>query len=92
MVAADGIGGELRVGYQRAARLGRWSVRYTAETIGEDVSELSASLFERDAYWCTQPITSVQLHLNAETWTWRRLRTVVMTAGRVTARLVGPPQ
>jgi len=63
---AAGVGGELRVGYQRAARLGSWSLR----PAGEDESIISAQVVERDEFWMDQNPRRVVLEMGELSWTW----------------------
>ena len=61
-----GEGGEVRVGYQLAARLGRWTWEISPKTVGV----ITATLIEPDAWWITQPPTELRLTTRDADWVW----------------------
>ena len=83
-----GTGGEIRVGYQRAATLGRWSL--TASGYQPQVSyTLKAAVVERDEYWFFESPRAVSLRMGNRDWLWRDVTVTGDTA--ITGELVGSP-
>lgn len=64
---ATGNYGELRVGYQRAARLGSW----TLEATPSRAFAFSANITEKHDYWATQGPLDLVLVLGHTEWIWR---------------------
>lgn len=63
-MSANGTSGELRLGYQVAARLGRWTL--TAEGAFE------AAVVEVNEFWISQPGSRVLIvPLGRRQWVWR---------------------
>ena len=83
---AAGIGGELRVGYQRAARLGQWSLASAGE--GSDHWLISVQLAQRDEFWMEQNPSRVVLELGELSWTWDNIE----FDGSSLIRVSGPPR
>jgi hypothetical protein len=63
---ASGTGGEVLVGYQRAARLGAWHV--SAERT--DWGRVEAELLDVDDWWIAQPLTQIRLFTRTAVWVW----------------------
>ncbi len=66
---ASGDDGELRVGYQRAARLGDWSLVVVQRV--PRAFRLRAAVTETHAYWITQGPMDLVLVLGHTEWVWR---------------------
>ena len=67
---ASGLSGELRVGYQQAARLGAWSIELEPRIPRE--CTLRARVLSEHPYWITQqPLDVVVLLGNRVEWLWR---------------------
>lgn len=81
-----GTMGEVRYGYQLAARLGAWEV--TPES--QNTMRLRADLQECDAYWSTQSPLSVALAVGRKRWVWE-VGSVELAGGIARAQLVGRP-
>jgi len=86
-VTIRGAGGDVRVRYQRAASLGRW-------TLTGDVQhgyELTATALDVDTYWIAQRPIAVRLTLPNRTWRWTDLNPTLAGAN-LTIVLSGPPE
>lgn len=83
-----GTGGDIRVGYQRAARLGKWSI--TATGYQPQVSyTLEAALLDRDEYWFFESPHDVSLLIGERHWLWRNVAVIGDTT--ITGELYGSP-
>ena len=61
-----GTGGEVRVGYQLAARLGPWTIEVPSPAAGRVTAELQTV----DPWWITQPGTELRLVTRNAEWVW----------------------
>lgn len=69
---ASGYGGELKVAYQPAARLGAWNIR----PIPDDPMErhrVEARIETRDPFWLEQGPDTLILEVGQMTWTWKNV-------------------
>lgn len=66
---ARGPGGELRVGYQRAARLGAWEI--VLESRLPRTFTFRSMIFDEHDYWITQRPLDLVLSLGMTEWVWR---------------------
>ena len=83
-----GTGGDIRVGYQRAALLGKWSL--TATGYQPQVSyTLDATVLERDEYWFFESPHDVSLVMGKRHWLWRNVTVTGDTT--ITGELMGSP-
>lgn len=83
-----GVSGELRVGYQQAALLGKWEMQ--VPTSLENVFE--ATLRQVDEYWITQRPLILVLHINAKQWRWTLDGEIDRSGGKVRFAVKGKPQ
>jgi hypothetical protein len=80
---ASGISGEVRKGYQVAARLSSW-------TLESDTSRVDATATERNPFWLEQNGLSLHLTLGNRQWVWREIE--IMDSGHPFAiRIHGQP-
>jgi hypothetical protein len=90
-LTASGSGGVLRVAGREAARLGRWSLAYTAEGW-----RLTAPLVQHDPHWLESggPFLLRVIVGKAGVWTWRGLSAerVGWDADSVTVTGEGEPE
>jgi hypothetical protein len=66
---ASGTHGELRVGYQVAARLGPWSMEQAAQV--PVAYEFRALVLHENSFWITQRPLDLVVALGTVEWTWR---------------------
>jgi hypothetical protein len=78
-----GKSGELRVGYQRAARLGKWSARRNDG--GNFI--LDAEAVETDAYWLGKMPIVAHLWVGAHRWVFHA-ESLSNSGGRIQASLI----
>lgn len=78
-----GISGELRHGYQVAARFGKWTL-----TTKDDAGIVSVSDLEPDAYWFDQQPQSLRLDIGSRVWVWREIEQI----GPTQFRVLGEPE
>ena len=89
---ASGHRGELRVGYQVAAKLGRWSLSVDDDAEGKS-SVLEASVTASNAHWLASVDTfDLELRLGSMLWLWRNVRPVIDQGTSVSITLVGVPE
>lgn len=84
MFRMRGVTGEVRYGYQPAARLGTWTM---------ENDRLDASVAERNEVWLDSagPF-SLWLHIGPKkAWVWRDI-SVITTAGAFACRVSGKPE
>ena len=83
-----GTGGVIRVGYQHAARLERWSL--TASGYQPQTSYmLEAVIVERDEYWFFESPHVVSLQMGQRQWVWHDV--IVTGDTTITGELHGSP-
>lgn len=70
MVTAEGIGGELRVGYRVASVLGTWTMRPEPPPNPDEVYVVSAAFVSQDPFWSTQHPQALHLKLGARELRW----------------------
>jgi hypothetical protein len=80
-LSARGLSGELRHGYQLAARFSAWTL--TAER-GSEYSIVTIERLEPDAYWFDQYPQSLRLEVGRRQWMWREAERLSATQYRVT--------
>jgi hypothetical protein len=90
MFQAEGIRGELRVGYRIAARLGRWSLMRSPETLGDDKTRIRAEVVEHDEFWIAQGPQEIWLFMDRAWWVWSTAE--VGGAGSVSLVVHGDPR
>ena len=78
-----GKSGELRVGYQVAARLGDWSARRAAT---RECFSLDAEAVSTDAYWISKTPAVAHLWMGAHRWVFD-VESVSNSGDRITAQL-----
>ena len=88
-VKASGLDGELRVGYQRAARLEGWSLEVTPAA-RTTVFAVMARASHVDAFWCTQAPQRLDLRFGRFHWIWEDVRPTYVN-GTVSVRVLGAP-
>jgi len=64
---AKGLSGELRVGYQRAATLGAWSL----EPSPPNGAIVTATIEDADEFWMDHEPKSLYLALGPSWWIWK---------------------
>ena len=90
---ANGHRGELRVGYQIAAKLGRWSLSVDHDDSGGKSSVLEASVTASNAHWLSSVDTfDLELRLGTMLWLWRNVTPVIDQGTSVSITLVGVPE
>lgn len=89
---ATGFGGELRVGYQRSALLGHWSLDPARSLpVSQFVIEAQVQRV-LDTFWITQDPTGVMVTLGRSRWEWVGVRVISLTESAVTMKVTGRPQ
>ena len=78
---ASGVGGELRHGYQQAARLGPWTIKRDGATW-----LLSAGVVAEHAIWMARRPLNLVLALGGVEWIWREVEPAAED-GRIVVRL-----
>jgi hypothetical protein len=91
MFQAEGVRGELRVGYRVAARLGRWSLLRSPETLGDDKTRIRVDVIEQDEFWSTQGPQEVWLNMGGPIW-WIWPTAEVGGSGSVSLVVHGDPR
>lgn len=86
-VSVKGQTGCIRVGYQQAATLGRYSLTPT----GPNEWQVEASVMSADAFWMTQSPRTLELHVGAQRWRWPAAGLVV-DGGIVRGTVTGRPE
>lgn len=67
-----GTGGQLRVGYQVAAEVGRWTI--SASGYQPQISfTIEARLTDRNEYWINQSPIALSLRMGNRKWTWENV-------------------
>lgn len=66
---ASGPSGELRCGYQQAARLGAWTLELEARL--PRAYTLRARVVSQQDFWITQRPIDIVLHVAQTEWIWR---------------------
>ncbi len=74
-----GAAGELRVGYQTAARFGAWTLKASGLDAIVTVTDL-----QPDAYWFPQQPDLIRLEIGPRAWVWRDAEQLSDTQYRVT--------
>ena len=85
---ASGFEGELRVCYQRAARLRDWTLDITPGPTS--FSRLAATISDEHGYWIRQTPMDVVVYLGRAEWLWRDVA-LQRSGERVTCTVTGPP-
>lgn len=70
MLTAEGIGGELRVGYRVASALRNWSMRPDPPPNVDEVYTVEVVYAFQDAFWTTQGPKSLCLKVGDRAWHW----------------------
>jgi hypothetical protein len=83
-----GTGGEIRVGYQRAATLGNWSLTATGDQPQVSYT-LDAVVIDRDEYWYFESPHAVSLSMGERQWLWKDV--TVTGDATITGELLGAP-
>ena len=85
MIEARGVSGELRAGYQLAARLGPWEMAQ-----GQNSVSLRATVHERfEPWWSWRPL-DLALYIGGVEWSWR-LEAFQLNALELVALFEQPP-
>lgn len=66
VITMSGAGGELRTGYQVAARLGAW----TARVVARGTTEINAVVIWRSEFWVLRRPLDLALRFSNQEWTW----------------------
>jgi hypothetical protein len=86
----SGEGGRLRVGYQTAARLGRWHLtRVRSEP--EPAYEATATLSNVDAFWVGQQPLALELTVGNRSWQWAGVEPRITGTESLAVTLEGGP-
>jgi hypothetical protein len=85
-ITASGLSGELRCGYQVAARFGPWKL--TLADRKEQITVVTVSALEPDGYWFEEQPQSLRLQVGSRLWVWREAERITDTQYRV----VGDPE
>lgn len=64
-----GVGGQVRAGYQLAARVGAWTLERALAGPSPEYT-LTAEIVARDAYWAQQAPLAIDLVMGQRMWTW----------------------
>lgn len=86
---AEGPEGELRVGYQRAALLGRWTLDATP-IVPMTKFAITARVRQTDSFWSTQSPMTLTLSFGLFRWEWERV-TPLFENGSVQINVYGKP-
>ncbi len=78
-LSLSGTGGEVLVGYQRAARLGSWHL----ESVKKDHGQVQAEVFEVDDWWMAQRPTCLKIFTPRCQWVWTAVEPIRSNAWRV---------
>lgn len=86
--------GKLRVGYQLAAVLGKWSVIRQQPSMGEAEITMTALVTECDPFWSAQHPDVVGVWMGSAWWLWRRIEVEgkINVGATVSLRLYGDPE
>jgi hypothetical protein len=79
-LAAKGVSGELRHGYQVAARFGAWTLTVERGALSAIVS---VSNLEPDGFWFDQHPQSLRIQVGSRLWVWRDAERISDTQWRV---------
>jgi hypothetical protein len=85
-LTATGVSGELRHGYQVAARFGAWTLTLAERTAKTMLVTVKNE--ERDAYWGNEWPQSLRLQVGSRLWVWPDVERIDDTHYRV----VGDPE
>jgi hypothetical protein len=85
-LTATGASGELRHGYQVAARFGAWTLTLAERTAKTMLVTVSNE--DRDAYWGNEWPQSLRLHVGSRLWVWPDAERIDDTHYRV----IGDPE
>jgi len=86
VLSMRGTAGELRTGYQRAARLGSWTLSVGDQALGYLNWVCEAVLTERSDYWLEHGRQhDLVLEVGEHTWRWRGVE-FGTELGRITVR------
>jgi hypothetical protein len=91
VTAADGVSGELRVGYQLAARLGRWSIDLDDTHLGPARGTLRAAIVDAVPFWIDQRPFTARLQLGPGSWLWA-VGVTVIDGSTCTMQIDGQPE
>lgn len=87
-IRADGLAGAVTIGYQVAARLGRWSLTLAASAPRAYV--LEAEAVSVDPYWIAEEPLALALECGSDRWVWDGVA-VEAGGGHLSATLHGIP-
>lgn len=84
--------GKLKVGYQTAATLLKWTVTSQQETLGSATVTLVAVVGPCDKFWMTQRPIALALNMGAAWWRWETGGIPEFETGdTITIQLLGTP-
>ena len=86
----SGTGGRVRVGYQTAARLGRWSLT-RVRAAPTPAYEATAMLTEADAFWVGQRPMALELVMGQRSWVWDAVEPRITGTESLAVTLEGGP-
>ena len=87
-VHVEGYRGELRVGYQVAAELGKWKL--DLEPTLPRRYAVAADVLATSDYWLSERPLMLRLDVGADVWTWQPVEPVV-DGGKLTVAVTGVP-
>jgi|TARA_Y100000310_G_scaffold98201_1_gene95926 hypothetical protein len=87
---AIGVRGELRVGYQQAARLGEWRLETTRPPPGMSF-DVEAAIRSTNSFWITQTPMTLDLQFGRFHWIWDDVRPALVN-GSAAVRVFGKPR
>ena len=87
-VHVEGHRGELRVGYQVAAELGKWKLDLEP-TLPRQYAVVADVVATSD-YWMAERPLALRLDVGADVWTWRQVEPVI-DINRLTVTVAGVP-
>jgi hypothetical protein len=86
----SGDGGRLRVGYQTAAKIGRWHLTRVRST-PEPAYEATAALMDVDAFWVGQQPLALELTVGNRSWNWSGIDPRITRTESLAVTLEGGP-
>lgn len=66
--------GLLRVGYQQAVIIGKWSLTCKQDALGLPAASITAIIRSVDDFWINQEPKTIGLFMGNSWWTWNRVK------------------
>jgi hypothetical protein len=84
--------GELRCGYQLAARFAEGTLLRSTEFVGDSSATLEARILYANSYWFAQRPLDVLLWIGRGRWTWHAVSAIDVTGDRLHVQVDGSPE